>query len=269
MKKLFLLQMLFSAYLIFTSCKSELVKQDKIQTKTGKDTVLVKQDTSSLNKDSVVVSDDFIKIDIGKDTTIYEGDTLKLDAGEGFDSYSWNGGESNQRVFIVAKAGKYWVEVTKDDKYGMDTISVDVQKKGNCNSTKRVDVYLGNLDIPCSYTYTESNGLDSWSFDIRSPKQDIVLENEIEAIEEYDTLFSLPIKYKSYSKRLKIVRNNKEIGVIFFEKLSELFFRNTAGVFLMKEKSYYLEVLHASYAENKHKEVVNILSTFKRKHKNY
>ncbi|MCD4732505.1 MAG: hypothetical protein K8R74_18025, partial [Bacteroidales bacterium] len=50
---------------------------------------------------------------LGEDTIICEDETLILDAGDGFSSYIWQDGSSNQ-YFYVDLSGIYWVEVTND-----------------------------------------------------------------------------------------------------------------------------------------------------------
>lgn len=203
-------------------------------------------------------------VNLGYDTMISQDETLTLDAGVGFNSYSWNNGLSSQQTFKVTKAGTYWVKVKNNGRTSTDTIRVGMyQKLVACDTT--VDVFNYTLDIPCSYKYVKGHGDDSWFFDIQSPKQDIVLDNEIGAlIKKTDTLLSLPNIYKStHTQKLKLVKNKKEIGILFFKK-TKASFRPIEGFFLVKEKSYYLESMSFSCSENKKNEVAGILSTFKK-----
>ena len=82
--------------------------------------------------DSIVITSLIVhelpQIDLGKDTTICEGETLILDAGDGFASYSWNGGLSVLQSIDVQTAGTYYVDVINSNGcQASDTIVVSVE----------------------------------------------------------------------------------------------------------------------------------------------
>lgn len=56
-----------------------------------------------------------------------QGDSIVLDAGEGFNSYTWNTGAETQTI-VVKKAGKYTVYVTTDGCSGADSVEVEINK---------------------------------------------------------------------------------------------------------------------------------------------
>ncbi len=62
---------------------------------------------------------------------ICENNSITIDAGEGFDSYLWSNGTTNQTI-LVENPGNFWVTVTDD----YDTIS--------CSSTKNFEVKKSN-----------------------------------------------------------------------------------------------------------------------------
>ncbi len=195
-------------------------------------------------------------INLGNDTTLYVGDTLILDAGPGFDSYLWNDGLSTEQTLPVSVTGQYWVEVTKDNRMGTDTISVSFV---DCDTT--VAFFERSLTIPCSYSFTDYTGDDSRFIEIRSESQDIVIEYE-RGIHQPDTIFTLPESYKNYyPEKVSIVnKDNQDVGVVYFISTSGPF-RNNGGFFLIKENTYYLELMRLSYAGDKADELIEILST--------
>lgn len=81
----------------------------------------------------------FNSIDLGNDTTICQSQApIVLEAGFGFDSYSWNGDNSNWNIYPVSTSGQYIVEAT--DASGcniVDTIEVTVDP---CLSTTAFDM---------------------------------------------------------------------------------------------------------------------------------
>jgi hypothetical protein len=206
------------------------------------------------------------KINLGSDTTIVFGDTLILDAGFGFDSYTWNNGLSDEQKLKVTNEGNYWVVATKNNTILSDTIQIDTIRSCfyECDTTVQFFEYC--LKIPCSYSYEDCNGDDSRYIKIKSEKQDIVMEHEIGPVIQYDIFSQLPgtyNKYTCYSNKMFILNNdNREIGVVYFERSSGTF-RNIEGFFLKKENSYYQELMQISYSSAKKYEVIEILRTLK------
>jgi hypothetical protein len=69
---------------------------------------------------------------LGNDTTIHTTDTLLLNAGEGFESYSWNtGADENSLLIIPTQPGEYeyWIAVTDSNSCSSgDTILLTVEQ---------------------------------------------------------------------------------------------------------------------------------------------
>lgn len=209
-----------------------------------------------------------IVLSIGIDTTILYGDTLIIDAGADFDSYKWNDNLSTEQKLSVTEAGLYWVEVTKGCQKGTDSIKVDTINN-TVNSCDTIVTFFEKcfFNTPCSYTYRNNIGEDSQFIDIRSENQDVVLSYERYITFQYDTIQQLPESYKNSFNNKVIIsyKNNEELGVIFFKTTTGTL-RNTAGYFLIKENSYYLELMQLSYSDTKTNELTEILSTLKFQH---
>jgi hypothetical protein len=76
------------------------------------------------DRDTIVLSGiPITPVQLGADTALCSGNTLLLDAGQGYDSYSWQNGSTAQ-TFSVTSPGTYWVTVT--DSCGADTDSLTV-----------------------------------------------------------------------------------------------------------------------------------------------
>ncbi|MCD4665668.1 MAG: gliding motility-associated C-terminal domain-containing protein [Bacteroidales bacterium] len=64
-------------------------------------------------------------INLGNDTTVCFGEFIFLDAGDGFNSYLWQDGSSNQ-FYYAGQTGLYWVEATDTNLcYASDTIFLE------------------------------------------------------------------------------------------------------------------------------------------------
>lgn len=215
-----------------------------------------------------------IEINIGNDTTILFGDTLVLDAGLDFDSYSWNDGLSIEQKLSVTEAGKYWVEVTKKDRYGTDSIIVDTIHKSQsevtadtCEGVNEVSFFETYfLKYPCTYIVTSGTGEDtdffsSWLLDNENHKI-VKIGYERDVMFKNDTINTIPYIYKEKYSNQIIIRNESEteIGVLFFENIDTKYI-DVEGVFLSKEEENYFEILTVSYQQSKESEVHNILST--------
>lgn len=117
------------------------------------------------------------------------------------------------------------------------------------------------ITIPCSYRYLDITGDDSYLVRILSDSQDIVMFAERGVLSRNDTIRDLPKEYKlSTNRRNTIIGNGEAIGVIYYKNNSASF-RNVEGYFLLKEGSYYLELLQLSYASNRQEELIEVLST--------
>ncbi len=73
---------------------------------------------------------------LGADITIFSTDTLTLNAGEGFETYEWNTGETTQSIQINGLSGvgekNYWVFVTDTENcFGSDTILITIHEATN------------------------------------------------------------------------------------------------------------------------------------------
>ncbi len=73
------------------------------------------------------------EIDLGPADTLTPGDTIVLDAGEGFDSYFWNTGDTTQQITVAY--GDYPVKVKHFSVVGIIN---------QCSSTGSVDIYFIN-----------------------------------------------------------------------------------------------------------------------------
>lgn len=75
---------------------------------------------------TVTLSTGSVTVDLGPDTAICDGGTITLDAGIGFSSYLWGGGETTQTI-QVSESGDYTITVTDANGCsGLDLIHVDV-----------------------------------------------------------------------------------------------------------------------------------------------
>lgn len=69
-------------------------------------------------------------VNLGNDTSIFLGTFIMLDAGNPGSIYQWSTGENTQQI-SVDSSGKYWVDVTKGESSGSDTIEIAVLLKVN------------------------------------------------------------------------------------------------------------------------------------------
>lgn len=89
------------------------------------------------------------EINLGPDTFICAGDTLFVDAGELFESYSWQN-QSNLSAINIHQSGIYWIEVTDENScVNRDSINVNMIPKPLVN--------LGNDRMICPNTQTQLN----------------------------------------------------------------------------------------------------------------
>jgi gliding motility-associated-like protein len=86
-------------------------------------------DKINTNLDSIRITVGNAKIDLGPDKYLCKGSTMTLDAGQGFNSYSWNTGAKTQTI-VVADSGRYSVVATR----------------GNCTATG--EIYIGQNPLP-------------------------------------------------------------------------------------------------------------------------
>ncbi len=109
-----------------------------------------------------------LNVELGPDTAICEGKTLLLDAGNGFQSYSWNTGDTTQTLSVYT-AGTYSVLITNQvGCHAEDSIHIDV--KPNAYTTVDTAIcygdhfFAGGKFQSTSGTYTDtlpaSNGCD-------------------------------------------------------------------------------------------------------------
>ena len=105
-------------------------------TESGTYWVRVTSQAGCENSDTVHI--DFLEspvVDLGPDMGFCEGDTLTLAVDEGYVSYIWQDGTTNN-VYQITKGGTYWVSVTNQDGCeGSDTVNI-------MNNTPYV--FLGN-----------------------------------------------------------------------------------------------------------------------------
>jgi len=105
-------------------------------TESGTYWVRVTSQAGCENSDTVHI--DFLEspvVDLGPDMGFCEGDTLTLEVDEGYASYFWQDGTTNN-VYQITKGGTYWVSVTNQDGCeGSDTVNI-------MNNTPYV--FLGN-----------------------------------------------------------------------------------------------------------------------------
>ena len=139
----------------------------------------------------------------------------------------------------------------------INTLSIAIE---DCDTT--VTFFEKWINIPCSYTYSNWIGDDSEIINIKSDNQDIVLSFERDVTFQYDTIIDLPESYKNSFNNKILVSDGSELGVIFF-KAGLGTFRNIEGYYLIKENSYYLELMNLSYSSSKTSELKEILSTLK------
>ena len=105
--------------------------------------------TNAAGCDSVVTLDlsiNSVSLDLGADTlTICSTDSILLDAGAGFDSYSWNTGESTQTIYANS-SGTYSATVSQGDAVVNDySMSFDGQDDGIIGNALGLDVSNNNL----------------------------------------------------------------------------------------------------------------------------
>jgi hypothetical protein len=74
-------------------------------------------------------------VSLGNDTTISTEDTIILDAGEGFETYNWNTGETTQTLLINSLNGigdyTFFVVVSTNNCSGSDTILISIESATN------------------------------------------------------------------------------------------------------------------------------------------
>lgn len=100
------------------------------------------------------------RVVLGNDTALCKGDTYLLDAGNGFDTYLWNKGQTANTI-TVNEQGAYWVEAVKDGCAVYDTLRI--------TEIKPLPAFtLGNDTTICenaalSYTFTLLQASYNWS----------------------------------------------------------------------------------------------------------
>jgi gliding motility-associated-like protein len=105
--------------------------------------------------------------ELGPPKTICEGTQVELSPGSGFSKYLWQDGSINP-VFIVSKAGMYWVEVTNLEGCSYrDSLNVSISSPQKIDLGKDTMICSPNelvLDAGNNATFYEwSNGLNTQS----------------------------------------------------------------------------------------------------------
>ena len=89
--------------------------------------VIAKTTAGCILTDSIYVNVDRPEISLGNDTTVCLPGEYTIKAKDGFDSYKWQDGSTDQ-IFIVETTGSYWVTVTnKNGCQATDTVYVEVR----------------------------------------------------------------------------------------------------------------------------------------------
>lgn len=118
----------------------------------------------------LVIVPDKPEIDLGADSTLCNGETLFLDAGEGYDSYLWNNGDTTRSI-TVGSTGEYWVEISVDggNCSNSDTINVTFSPNPTANAGSTQLIVMGSSTVllgeassgtpPYSYSWAPSGQL--------------------------------------------------------------------------------------------------------------
>ncbi len=109
-------------------------------------------------------------VDLGADQSVCEGETVTLDAGEGFETYSWNTGASSQSIDVTT-SGTYVVTVTNTGGCeAIDNVEVVVHPNPTVDLGADQNICEGEtatLDAGTGFeTYTWSTGATAQTIDV-------------------------------------------------------------------------------------------------------
>jgi hypothetical protein len=112
-------------------------QKDSLNVKaSGKYSVTVTDNIGCVNRDSVTVKLDDMKVELGKDDSICSGSSVLLDAGISPATYRWND-DSKQKTLNVSKAGTYKVTVTDEYKcVSADSVKIFIYQAVKVNLGK-------------------------------------------------------------------------------------------------------------------------------------
>lgn len=99
-------------------------------------------------------------INLGNDTSICAGESVTLNAGNGFETYSWNTGENSETITVASK-GAYYVTAYKNSCFSTDTLEI-------LNVSAPPYFSLGNDTALCpmahlDYNFNIDNAKYQWS----------------------------------------------------------------------------------------------------------
>ncbi|MBK8350580.1 MAG: gliding motility-associated C-terminal domain-containing protein [Saprospirales bacterium] len=100
-------------------------------------------------------------VNIGDTITKCTGTSVVLNAGAGFTSYVWNTSALTQTISVI-NTGKYFVDVTKNNCKGSDTVEVVDIQKPTINSLGNDTTYCGNF----SQILVTGNSTTKWSTNV-------------------------------------------------------------------------------------------------------
>ncbi|TDO23630.1 gliding motility-associated C-terminal domain-containing protein [Sediminibacterium goheungense] len=94
--------------------------------------------------DSIHIDASVNNLNLGNDTTLCPGQTIRLNAGNFFDTYSWQNGSSDS-FFIANRPGKYWVAITNGacNLTSTDTIIIAEGKIYQFPTRTQIEICLG------------------------------------------------------------------------------------------------------------------------------
>lgn len=94
--------------------------------------------------DSIHIDASVNNLNLGNDTTLCPGQTIRLNAGNIFDTYSWQNGNSDS-FFIANRPGKYWVTITNSacNLTSTDTIIIAEGKIYQFPTRTQIEICLG------------------------------------------------------------------------------------------------------------------------------
>ncbi len=112
------------------------------------------------------------EVDLGEDTFFCEGDTYVIDAGEGYESYLWNTGDTTQTL-AVQTAGTYWVEVYNDANCNaIDTLKLNAYPKPEIDLGNDLEFCEGEL-----YELDAGPGFESYLWSTGDTTQTLVIQS--------------------------------------------------------------------------------------------
>ena len=130
--------------------------------------------------------------------------------------------------------------------------------------------YLFN--IPCKYRYEENIGDDSMSYKIDSEEQNIIITDgsglgassvdriQLDVLEESITTSS---GSEPLNNKFILEKDNKTIGVFYYTLDLPFKFRNSGGVFFVKQDNTYVEAFVIRFDDDRECEVIRILKNVK------